>query len=99
MLMPSLRQADQIIRKFWTRVHKDGTIVMNKLFVEMLETITRWTWHGIVSPQTQNQKQKIWYIFRIYNMIKMKWLEFRRFEFNMQITFIVKKIERKIRPM
>lgn len=95
MLMPSLRQADQIIRKFWTRVHKDGTIVMNKLFVEMLETITRWTWNEIVS---RNQKQnKIWYIFRIYNMIK--WLEFRRFEFYMQITFIIKRIEGIIRPM
>lgn len=96
--MPSLRQADQIIRKFWTRVHKDGTIVMNKLFVEMLETITRWTWDEIISPQNQ-QTQKIWYIIRIYDMIKKKWLELRRFEFYMQITFIVKKIERKIRPM
>lgn len=41
LLLPSLRQADQTIRKFWTKIHKEGGITMNKLFVEMLESISR----------------------------------------------------------
>lgn len=41
LLLPSLRQADHTVRKFWTTVHKDGNVTMNKLFVEMLELLTR----------------------------------------------------------
>ncbi|XP_055637344.1 steroid hormone receptor ERR2 isoform X2 [Toxorhynchites rutilus septentrionalis] len=41
LLLPSLRQADHIIRKFWTNVHIEGNVTMNKLFVEMLESVTR----------------------------------------------------------
>ncbi|CAO1344825.1 unnamed protein product [Diamesa serratosioi] len=41
LLLPSLRQADHIIRRFWTSVHKEGNITMNKLFVEMLESCSR----------------------------------------------------------
>uniref|UniRef100_U5EWZ8 Putative estrogen-related receptor err n=1 Tax=Corethrella appendiculata TaxID=1370023 RepID=U5EWZ8_9DIPT len=41
LLLPSLRQADHIIRKFWTNVHLEGNVTMNKLFVEMLESVTR----------------------------------------------------------
>lgn len=41
LLLPSLRQADQIIRRFWMKVHKEGNITMNKLFVEMLESCSR----------------------------------------------------------
>ncbi|XP_035919031.1 steroid hormone receptor ERR2-like isoform X2 [Anopheles stephensi] len=41
LLLPSLRQADHIIRKFWTNVHIEGNVTMNKLFVEMLESVSR----------------------------------------------------------
>lgn len=41
LLLPSLRQADYIIRKFWTNVHIEGNVTMNKLFVEMLESVSR----------------------------------------------------------
>uniref|UniRef100_A0AAG5CNE9 Uncharacterized protein n=1 Tax=Anopheles atroparvus TaxID=41427 RepID=A0AAG5CNE9_ANOAO len=41
LLLPSLRQADFIIRKFWTNVHIEGNVTMNKLFVEMLESVSR----------------------------------------------------------
>ncbi|XP_070497427.1 steroid hormone receptor ERR2 isoform X1 [Chironomus tepperi] len=41
LLLPSLRQADHIIRRFWMKVHKEGNITMNKLFVEMLESFSR----------------------------------------------------------
>lgn len=37
LLLPSLRQADQIIRKFWGNIYQEGKVTMNKLFVEMLE--------------------------------------------------------------
>ncbi|XP_065221645.1 steroid hormone receptor ERR1 isoform X1 [Planococcus citri] len=38
LCLPSLRQADQYIRRFWCGVHRDGKVVMNKLFIEMLES-------------------------------------------------------------
>ena len=41
LLLPSLRQADQIIRKFWTNISRDENVTLNKLFVEMLESVTR----------------------------------------------------------
>ncbi|XP_012257460.1 steroid hormone receptor ERR2 isoform X7 [Athalia rosae] len=37
LVLPSLRQADGIVRKFWTSVYRTGKVPMNKLFVEMLE--------------------------------------------------------------
>ncbi|XP_026478216.1 steroid hormone receptor ERR2-like [Ctenocephalides felis] len=37
LILPTLRQADYVVRKFWTAVNHDGKISMNKLFVEMLE--------------------------------------------------------------
>ncbi|XP_018913842.1 steroid hormone receptor ERR2 isoform X2 [Bemisia tabaci] len=37
LCLPILRQADQVIRRFWSSVHKEGKVLMNKLFVEMLE--------------------------------------------------------------
>ncbi|CAD7084386.1 unnamed protein product [Hermetia illucens] len=41
LLLPSLRQADQIIRKFWVNICREGNVTMNKLFVEMLEPVSR----------------------------------------------------------
>ncbi|XP_050527556.1 estrogen receptor [Daktulosphaira vitifoliae] len=41
LCLPSLRQADQLIRQYWGAIHKEGTIRMNKLFVEMLEAYLR----------------------------------------------------------
>lgn len=37
LVLPSLRQADTIVRKFWSSVYRTGKVPMNKLFVEMLE--------------------------------------------------------------
>lgn len=37
LVLPGLRQADGIVRKFWTSVYRMGKVPMNKLFVEMLE--------------------------------------------------------------
>uniref|UniRef100_A0A0C9RQH6 Esrrb_0 protein n=1 Tax=Fopius arisanus TaxID=64838 RepID=A0A0C9RQH6_9HYME len=37
LVMPSLRQADGIVRRFWSSVYRTGKVPMNKLFVEMLE--------------------------------------------------------------
>ncbi|XP_015171692.1 PREDICTED: steroid hormone receptor ERR1 isoform X2 [Polistes dominula] len=37
LILPSLRQADGIVRKFWSSVCRTGKVPMNKLFVEMLE--------------------------------------------------------------
>ncbi|XP_034942584.1 steroid hormone receptor ERR2 isoform X3 [Chelonus insularis] len=37
LIFPSLRQADNIVRKFWSSVYRTGKVTMNKLFVEMLE--------------------------------------------------------------
>lgn len=37
LILPSLRQADGIVRRFWSSVYRTGKVPMNKLFVEMLE--------------------------------------------------------------
>lgn len=37
LLLPSLRQADNIIRRFWRSVCREGNVTMKRLFVEMLE--------------------------------------------------------------
>ncbi|KAJ6638731.1 Steroid hormone receptor ERR2 [Pseudolycoriella hygida] len=41
LLLPSLRQADHIIRNFWIEVHRDNSVNMKKLFVEMLESVSK----------------------------------------------------------
>ncbi|XP_017842967.2 LOW QUALITY PROTEIN: steroid hormone receptor ERR2 [Drosophila busckii] len=41
LLLPSLRQADDILRRFWRGVARDELINMKKLFLEMLEPLTR----------------------------------------------------------
>ncbi|XP_055677055.1 steroid hormone receptor ERR2 isoform X2 [Lutzomyia longipalpis] len=41
LLLPALRQADPIIRKFWSRIYREGNVTMNKLFLEMLEPVSR----------------------------------------------------------
>lgn len=38
---PALRQADQVVRKFWSEVHQQDLVPMNKLFLEMLEACCR----------------------------------------------------------
>jgi len=43
LVLPSLRQADGIIRRFWSSVYRTGKVQMNKLFEEMLENVCyRW---------------------------------------------------------
>ncbi|XP_012285432.1 steroid hormone receptor ERR2 isoform X3 [Orussus abietinus] len=37
LVLPSLRQADGVVRRFWSSVYRTGKVPMNKLFVEMLE--------------------------------------------------------------
>ena len=41
LLMPSLRQSDVLLRRFWREVNREGSIAMKKLFVEMLEPVSR----------------------------------------------------------
>lgn len=41
LCLPALRQADYINRRFWTAVHREGKVYMNKLFIEMLESYIR----------------------------------------------------------
>ncbi|KAL1110214.1 hypothetical protein AAG570_008291 [Ranatra chinensis] len=41
LCLPTLRQADSIVRRFWTNIHRGGSVVMNKLFVEMLDPSLR----------------------------------------------------------
>lgn len=41
LCLPVMRQADQEVRRFWSAVHKEGKVLMNKLFVEMLESNLR----------------------------------------------------------
>lgn len=41
LCMPALRQADQVVRKFWLEVHQQDLVPMNKLFLEMLEACYR----------------------------------------------------------
>jgi len=38
LCLPVLRQCDQIVRKYWQMVKKEGNIPMHKLFAEMLES-------------------------------------------------------------
>ena len=37
LLLPSIRQADAMIRWFWLKVRQDGKVPLKKLLVEMLE--------------------------------------------------------------
>ncbi|XP_070530357.1 estrogen-related receptor isoform X2 [Cardiocondyla obscurior] len=39
LVLPGLRQADAIVRRFWSGVYKTGKVPMNKLFEEMLENV------------------------------------------------------------
>lgn len=41
LCLPALRQSDQIVRKFWSDVHQQNLVPMNKLFLEMLEASIR----------------------------------------------------------
>uniref|UniRef100_A0A034VU10 Steroid hormone receptor ERR2 n=1 Tax=Bactrocera dorsalis TaxID=27457 RepID=A0A034VU10_BACDO len=41
LLLPSLRQADGILRRFWRDICHEGKITVKKLFVEMLEPVSR----------------------------------------------------------
>lgn len=41
LLLPSIRQAEQVIRKFWIDVYRNGNVNMKKLFVEMLESVSK----------------------------------------------------------
>lgn len=41
LVLPSLRQADGIVRRFWSSVYRTGKVPMNKLFEEMLENVCR----------------------------------------------------------
>lgn len=41
LLLPSLRQADNILRRFWRNVNAEGSVSLKKLFMEMLETVSR----------------------------------------------------------
>ena len=36
LLLPSIRQADALVRRFWSNVASDGTVTLNKLLLEML---------------------------------------------------------------
>ncbi|KAH0954991.1 hypothetical protein HN011_003179 [Eciton burchellii] len=39
LVLPSLRQADGMVRRFWSTVYRTGKVPMNKLFEEMLENV------------------------------------------------------------
>ncbi|KAK4885082.1 hypothetical protein RN001_001353 [Aquatica leii] len=41
LCMPALRQADHVIRRFWSDIHQQELVPMNKLFLEMLEAYCR----------------------------------------------------------
>lgn len=41
LCMPALRQADQVVRRFWSNIHEHNLVPMNKLFLEMLEGFGR----------------------------------------------------------
>ncbi|XP_037930664.1 steroid hormone receptor ERR2 [Teleopsis dalmanni] len=41
LILPSFRQADGILRRFWRNVSHEGTINLKKLFQEMLEPVSR----------------------------------------------------------
>ena len=38
------RDADTVLRMFWSQVKQEGRVPMNKLLVEMLEANTQWSW-------------------------------------------------------
>lgn len=42
LCLPSLRAADAALRRYWLSVRHQGSVHMNKLFVEMLESHMRW---------------------------------------------------------
>jgi hypothetical protein len=48
LLLPSVRQADSILRHFWNRIRDEGKVILNKLLVEMLEAQLKmerkWRW-------------------------------------------------------
>lgn len=37
LVLPSIRQADGIVRRFWKKVQTDSKVNLNKLLMEMLE--------------------------------------------------------------
>jgi len=37
LILPSLRDADTVLRNFWSQIKQDGQVPMNKLLIEMLE--------------------------------------------------------------
>lgn len=41
LILPSVRQAEQVVRKFWIDVYRNGNINMKKLFIEMLESVSK----------------------------------------------------------
>ncbi|VEN51964.1 unnamed protein product [Callosobruchus maculatus] len=41
LCLPSLRQANYVVRRFWSDVHQQDLVPMNKLFLEMLEAYSR----------------------------------------------------------
>jgi len=41
LVLPSLRDADTVLRMFWSQVKQEGRVPMNKLLVEMLEANTQ----------------------------------------------------------
>ncbi|XP_026276828.1 steroid hormone receptor ERR1 isoform X4 [Frankliniella occidentalis] len=41
LCLPCLRQADTAVRRYWSGVHRENKVPMNKLFVEMLEACVR----------------------------------------------------------
>ncbi|CAH1995548.1 unnamed protein product [Acanthoscelides obtectus] len=41
LCLPALRQANYVVRRFWSDVHQQDLVPMNKLFLEMLEAYSR----------------------------------------------------------
>ena len=41
LLLPSIRQADTMVRWFWLKVRQDGKIPLKKLMIEMLDAASR----------------------------------------------------------
>jgi len=37
LVLPSLRDADTVLRAFWSHIKQEGQVPMNKLLIEMLE--------------------------------------------------------------
>merc|ERR1719290_742855 len=37
LVLPSLRDADTVLRAFWSQIKQEGQVPMNKLLIEMLE--------------------------------------------------------------